>query len=71
MENKELNLNELSSVSGGTGEDARYFIHTVKKGETLHRIAKHYGVNVEDLMSWNDITDRNLIYVGQEIKVYQ
>ena len=71
MENKELNLSELSSVAGGTGEDARYFIHTVKKGETLHRIAKHYGVKVEDLMSWNDIKDRNLIYVGQEIKVYE
>ena len=71
MENKELNLNELSSVSGGNGEDARYFIHTVKKGETLHRIAMHYGVNVDDLMSWNNIMDRNLIYVGQEIKVYR
>ena len=71
MENKELNLNEMSSVSGGTGEDARYFIHTVKKGETLHRIAMHYGVNVDDLMSWNNIKDRNLIYVGQEIKVYR
>ena len=71
MEYKEMNLNELSSVSGGIGEDARYFIHTVKKGETLHRIAMHYGVNVDDLMSWNNIMDRNLIYVGQEIKVYK
>ena len=70
MENKELNLNEMSAVAGGTGEDARYFIHTVQKGETLHRIAKHYGVKVEDLMSWNDIQDRNLIYVNQELKVY-
>ena len=26
---------------------------------------------LRDLMSWNDITDRNLIYVGQEIKVYE
>ena len=71
MENKELNLNDLASAVGGTGEDARYYIHTVQKGETLHRIAKHYGVNVEDLMSWNGIVDRNLIYVGQEIKVYE
>ena len=31
----------------------------------------HYGVNVNDLMSWNNIKDRNLIYVGQEIKVYR
>ena len=71
MESRELNLNEMASVSGGAGEDARYFIHTVEKGETLHRIAMHYGVNVNDLMSWNNIKDRNLIYVGQEIKVYR
>ena len=71
MENKELNLNELASAAGGTGEDARYFIHTVQEGETLHRIAKHYGVTVDDLVSWNGIKDRNLIRVGQEIKVYQ
>ena len=70
MENKELNLNELGAAAGGTGEDARYYIHTVKKHETLHMIAKHYGVTVNDLMGWNDIADRNLIFVGQEIKVY-
>ena len=71
MENKELNLNELASAAGGTGEDVRYFIHTVRKHETLHMIAKHYGVQVDDLMRWNSIADRNLIYVGQEIRVYQ
>lgn len=71
MENKELTLNELSSVSGGTGKDASYFIHTVKKGETLHRIALHYSVNVDDLMSWNNIADRNLIHPGQELKIYR
>lgn len=71
MDMQELNPNELAEAAGGTGEDARYFIHTVKKGDTLHKIARHYGVTVEDLMSWNDITDRNLIYIGQEIKVYE
>ena len=41
MDTKKLNLSEMAVVSGGTGEDARYIIHTVKKGDTLHRIALH------------------------------
>ena len=71
MDQRELNLNELSGATGGTGEDARYIIYTVEKGDTLFKIAQRYGMTVDDLMSWNNIKDRNLIYVGQEIKVYQ
>ena len=40
MEKKELNLNELPFASGGAGEDARYFIHTVKKGEDRHALRR-------------------------------
>ncbi len=31
-------------------------IHIVKKGETLRVIAKKYGVSVEDLKAWNNLT---------------
>ena len=68
---RELNMDEMNQVSGGTGEDSRYFFHTVVKGETLHKIAKLYGVSVEDLMRWNDIKDRNLIRIDQELKIYE
>ena len=68
---RELNTDEMKQVSGGAGEDSRYFIHTVVKGETLHKIAKLYGVSVEDLMRWNDIKDRNLIRIDQELKIYE
>ena len=71
MDAKELNMNELAEAAGGTGEDARYYIHTVKKGETLHKIALHYGVKVEEIMEWNNIADRNLIFAGQDLKIYQ
>ena len=72
METKtELSLKEMETVSGGTVEDARYIIHTVKKGETLQRIARHYGVKADDLARWNNITDHNLIYAGQKIRIYQ
>lgn len=70
MDTQELNLNEMAAVSGGTGEDARYIIYTVQKGDSLYKIAKIYGVSVEDLVRWNGIKNKSLIQIDQEIKIY-
>ncbi len=43
-------------------------VHVVAPGETLFRLSQNYGVNVEELRRWNNLTD-NTIKVGQEIKV--
>ena len=44
--------------------------HTVEKGETLYRLSRQYGVSVEDLKAWNNMTD-NTIHVGQQVVVSQ
>ena len=44
--------------------------HTVAKGETLYRLSKQYGVTVDDLKAWNNLSD-NTIHVGQKIVVSQ
>lgn len=41
--------------------------HTVKKGQTLWRIAKTYGVDMQTIAEYNDIYDKSRIYAGQEI----
>lgn len=41
--------------------------HTVKKNETLARIAKDSGVSVDELKKINNISDPNKIQVGQKI----
>jgi len=43
--------------------------HSVQKGETLSRIASIYGVSLEDLLTWNEITNPRLIKVGQSLIV--
>ncbi|MEN0046652.1 MAG: LysM peptidoglycan-binding domain-containing protein [Bacteroidota bacterium] len=43
-------------------------IHTVAKGETLFRIAKKYGVTVNQLKDWNNLTNAT-IFVGTELYV--
>jgi len=41
----------------------------VEVGDSLSKIAKQYDTTVDDLMATNDITDPNLLFVGQELVV--
>lgn len=43
--------------------------YTVQKGDSLARIAKKYGVKVDDLQKINDIKDPRKIQIGQVIKI--
>ena len=43
--------------------------YTVKAGDTLSGIAKKYNTTVNQLASWNNIKNVNLIYVGQKLRV--
>ncbi|MBM7698497.1 LysM peptidoglycan-binding domain-containing protein [Kurthia huakuii] len=43
-------------------------IHTVKKGETLTKIAKTYGTTVTNLKKWNGLSSTT-IKVGQKLKL--
>lgn len=43
--------------------------YTVRKGDTLSRIANRYGITVNEIVELNNIQNPNLIYVGQELKI--
>jgi LysM repeat protein len=43
-------------------------VHTVQTKETMYSISKIYGVSVEDIRRWNNLSD-NAISVGQELVV--
>jgi membrane-bound lytic murein transglycosylase D len=44
-------------------------IHTVKKGEHLSTIAKHYGCTVADIKSWNGI-NTSTVKPGKKLTIY-
>ena len=52
-----------------SGAAARHGTHTVRKGDTLYRIATHYGVSVEELRQENRIGRKGSIQVGQRLSV--
>ena len=43
--------------------------HTVKRGETLVGIALQYGLDYRELAAWNNITNPNVLSVGQVLIV--
>lgn len=43
--------------------------YTVKSGDTLSKIAKSFNISVDDIASQNNITNINLISVGQELTI--
>ncbi len=63
----------FSSCSGSPRHKKTYYryrkgtYHTVRRGQTLWRIAKAYGVRVEDITRTNGISDPNKIQVGQKL----
>ena len=44
-------------------------IYTVKKGDTLSKIASQYGITYQKIASDNGIANPNKIFVGQKIKI--
>lgn len=42
--------------------------YDVKSGDTLSKIAKQYGLSIQELMDMNGIKDANKIQIGQKIK---
>lgn len=49
--------------------DGKAVYHTVNSGETLGHIANRYGVSVNSIMYWNDLSSTT-IYPGQTFKIY-
>lgn len=43
--------------------------YTVKSGDNLTKIANKYGTTVNQLVSWNNIANPNLIYPNQKLRV--
>ncbi|MBQ9700029.1 MAG: LysM peptidoglycan-binding domain-containing protein, partial [Lachnospiraceae bacterium] len=58
-----------ASDIAGKATSTKAKTYKVVKGDTLSKIAKQYGTTVDTLVKLNGIKNKNLIYVGQIIKL--
>lgn len=70
----QLDTNVFCALNDGSGWTKTYPLitavyYTVKKGDTLSKIAKAYGTTVSKIASLNNIKNVNLINVGQILRV--
>lgn len=56
-------------LSNGTDVYSQDMIYVVKSGDTLSNIANKYNITYQALASYNNITNPDIISVGQKIKI--
>ena len=64
----EIKENELTSVTGGASSTP-CFRYTVVKGDTLWGISQRYGTTIEILVKLNNISNPDVIKIGQVLLV--
>lgn len=43
--------------------------YTVRRGDSLYSIARRFGVTIDQLVSWNDISRRSTLYPGNRLTI--
>ena len=43
--------------------------HLVRRGDSLYRISRLYGVRLQNLLRWNNLSRSSTIYPGQQIRI--
>lgn len=56
-----------SGTTSSRGDSEGYY--TVKRGDTLYRIALDHGQNYRDIVAWNNLVDPNDIKINQVLRV--
>lgn len=59
----------VSTPGAGSENAGKPGYHTVKSGETLTRIAIQYGQDRRNIQAWNQLSNPDLIEVGQVLRV--
>jgi len=64
-------LEQFAAQMQNIPESARrtFLVHEVRKGETLNKIAKKYGVTIYNLADANNISTKSKLYVGVPLRI--
>jgi LysM repeat protein len=65
----EVNNTGVKVYLSKTGSGTTYRTYIVQRGDTLTRIALRYGTSWRVLANLNGLTNPNLLYVGQKLRV--
>jgi membrane-bound lytic murein transglycosylase D len=61
-------VNTNNAAAKGTGP-ANIRTYTIRAGDTLYSIAQRFGIALDDLMRWNNLTAQSVIQPGRQVRV--
>lgn len=64
-----IHVGQVLTINGTSQQTPNIEYYTVKSGDNLSKIANMYGTTVNQLVSWNNIPNPNLIYPNQKLRV--
>jgi len=64
-----LSIGQIIKILQSNLPAADHTMHVVKKGETLWTIARQYNLSVNSILANNNISNSELISIGQEMKI--
>jgi len=64
-----LSLGQIVKIPQNNSPNNNYLTHIVKKGDTLWSIAQKYNLTVDLILATNNLTNSELISIGQEMKI--
>lgn len=65
-------IGEILKIPYSTHEnkgETNHLIYTIKRGDTLSKIAKKFKVSIKEIVRLNHIKNANLIYAGETIRI--
>ena len=68
---RELQAGDRPQVRRAAGEPSGRLKHyTVRRGDTLFHISQKHGVEVDQILTWNDLADASAIRPGDRLKIW-
>lgn len=62
-------VNQILIIQSGNINDLNHILYTVKPRDTLTAISRRYNVSINSIVELNDISNPNLIYVGEILRI--
>jgi len=50
--------------------DGQRYVYTIKRGDNLWDIGRHYGISVKQLCAWNDISRKSILRPGKKLEIW-
>ena len=53
-----------------SGDGQQRYVYTIKRGDNLWDIGRHYGISVKQLCAWNGLSSRSILRPGKKLEIW-